>query len=90
MTLEFNERLGRILRRRRRGLGLTQTALGRRCGLTFQQIQKYECGAASVSASRLWRLAQALEVSVAYFFGEERPTMGLVAHERPAALSEQR
>lgn len=90
MTLDFNERLGRILRRRRRVLGLTQTAVGRRCGVTFQQIQKYECGAASVSASRLWRLAEALEVNVVYFFGEERPSTGLVAPESQAALPEQR
>ena len=37
-------------------------------GVRFQQIQKYESGVNRVSASRLWDLSQALDVSVAYFF----------------------
>ena len=60
--------LGRRLRRRRRILGLTQQQLAGACGVRFQQIQKYECGANRVSAARLWRLARALEVPVGYFF----------------------
>ena len=38
------------------------------CGVRFQQIQKYECGANRVSAARLWRISGALEVPVNYFF----------------------
>jgi transcriptional regulator with XRE-family HTH domain len=34
----------------------------------FQQIQKYECGANRISAARLWRLSEALEVPVGYFY----------------------
>jgi len=60
--------LGRRLRRRRRLLGLTQEQIAGACGVRFQQIQKYECGANRMSAARLWRLSQALEVPVAYFF----------------------
>ena len=60
--------LGRRLRRRRRILGLTQQQLAGACGVRFQQIQKYECGANRVSAARLWRIASALEVPVNYFF----------------------
>ena len=60
--------LGKQLRRRRRMLGLTQQQLAGAVGVRFQQIQKYECGANRISAARLWRLAEALEVPVGYFY----------------------
>jgi transcriptional regulator with XRE-family HTH domain len=60
--------IGKRVRRRRRLLGLTQQQLALACGVRFQQIQKYECGANRVSAGRIWRLAQALDVPVSYFF----------------------
>ncbi|HEY2357889.1 MAG TPA: helix-turn-helix transcriptional regulator [Phenylobacterium sp.] len=60
--------LGRRLRRRRRILGLTQQQLASACGVRFQQIQKYECAANRMSASRLWQLAEVLEVPVSYFY----------------------
>ena len=37
-------------------------------GIKFQQIQKYETGANRVSASRLWDIADALDVEVSFFF----------------------
>lgn len=66
--MDVNIHLGQRLRRRRRLLGLTQQDLAEACGMRFQQIQKYECATNQMSAARLWRLAQALEVPVAYFF----------------------
>jgi transcriptional regulator with XRE-family HTH domain len=60
-------------------MGLTQQQLADSVGIRFQQIQKYECGANRISAARLWRLSQALEVPVGYFYeglsdgGERRP-----------------
>jgi transcriptional regulator with XRE-family HTH domain len=60
--------IGRRLRRRRRLLALTQNALGATTGLTFQQIQKYECGASRMTAARLHTIATALRVPVDYFF----------------------
>ena len=73
--------LGKRLRRRRRLLGLTQQQLADAVGVRFQQIQKYECGANRISAARLWRLSEALEVPVGYFYdgltlGESRDTLG--------------
>jgi transcriptional regulator with XRE-family HTH domain len=65
---QFAQIIGRRLRTRRRLLGLTQAAVGEACGLTFQQIHKYESGMIMVSASRLWKLANALGVPVSYFF----------------------
>lgn len=60
--------VGRRLKARRRLLGITQQALGSSCGVTFQQIQKYEGAVSRVSAHMLWKLACALEVDVGYFF----------------------
>ena len=47
---------------------MTQQKLAEAVGIKFQQIQKYETGANRVSASRLWDIADALEVDVAFFF----------------------
>lgn len=60
--------LGRRLRKRRRLLGLTQQELAGACGVRFQQIQKYECAANRMSASRLWQLAEVLQAPVSYFY----------------------
>jgi transcriptional regulator with XRE-family HTH domain len=47
---------------------MTQQQLAERVGIKFQQIQKYETGANRVSASRLWDIADSLEVPVNFFF----------------------
>jgi transcriptional regulator with XRE-family HTH domain len=47
---------------------MTQQQLAEKVGIKFQQIQKYETGMNRVSASRLFDVAQALSVPVAYFF----------------------
>ena len=74
--------LGRRLRRRRRLLGLTQQQLAAVVGVRFQQIQKYECGANRISAARLWRIAEALEVPISYFYD------GLADNARSEAKTE--
>ena len=68
MADHLNICLGMSLRRRRRMLGLTQQQLGAIVGVRFQQIHKYECGANTISAPRLWQLAKALDVPVSYFY----------------------
>ncbi|PHR59803.1 MAG: transcriptional regulator [Robiginitomaculum sp.] len=68
MTNDIDLYVGNRLRRRRRLLGLTQQALAEQVGIRFQQIQKYECGANRVSASRLFELSEALSVPVQHFY----------------------
>jgi transcriptional regulator with XRE-family HTH domain len=68
MANDIDLHLGKRLRRRRRLLGLTQQQLAGACGVRFQQIQKYECGANRISAARLFQLSEALEVPVGYFY----------------------
>jgi transcriptional regulator with XRE-family HTH domain len=61
---ELYKSLGRRLRARRRFLDLTQAEVARACGTRFQQIQKYEAGAA-LSVCRLLKIATALQISPA-------------------------
>ncbi|WP_295694817.1 helix-turn-helix domain-containing protein [uncultured Maricaulis sp.] len=68
MTNDIDLHVGKRLRRRRRLLGLTQQQLAESVGIRFQQIQKYECGANRVSASRLFELAESLDLPVQYFY----------------------
>lgn len=60
--------VGKRIRHRRWLAGMTQQNLAESVGIKFQQIQKYETGANRVSASRLWDIADALDVSVSFFF----------------------
>ena len=60
--------VGKRIRQRRWLTGMTQQQLAQKVGIKFQQIQKYETGANRVSASRLWDIADALEVQVSFFF----------------------
>lgn len=60
--------VGKRIRHRRWMVGMTQQQLGEAVGIKFQQIQKYETGMNRVSASRLWDIADALDVSVIFFF----------------------
>jgi len=55
----------RVLRLQRR---VSQSALGRSIGVSFQQIQKYENGSNRVGASRLVQIAQALHVPLEALF----------------------
>src|SRR5260370_30177350 len=59
---------GGRMRRRRTQLGLSQGTLASKIGVSFQAIQKYEAGGIRISASRLYDIAQALQVSPAFFF----------------------
>lgn len=60
--------VGKRIRHRRWLVGVTQQQLAEKVGIKFQQIQKYETGANRVSASRLWDIAESLEVDVSFFF----------------------
>jgi len=61
---ELDRALGNAIRLRRRSLNLTQEQLANACGISFQQVQKYENGANRVSFSRLVQIARALECRV--------------------------
>ncbi len=60
--------IGKKIKELRLIRGMSQSDLGRRIGITFQQIQKYEKGTNRVLVSRLCDLAEALSVDIPYFF----------------------
>ncbi|WOF75947.1 helix-turn-helix domain-containing protein [Parvibaculaceae bacterium PLY_AMNH_Bact1] len=60
--------VGSRVRMRRMLVGMSQEALGEQLGLTFQQVQKYEKGSNRIGASRLYHIAQTLNVPVDYFY----------------------
>jgi len=62
--------VGKLIRARRRAIGVSQHDLAPLIGVTFQQVQKYEIGSNRVSASKLFAIAQALGVPVATFFAD--------------------
>jgi transcriptional regulator with XRE-family HTH domain len=60
--------VGSRIRDRRDDLNLSQSDLGQKADLSFQQVQKYERGANRISASRMHQFAGILGVSIPYFF----------------------
>ena len=78
--------VGQRLKARRVGLRISQSEIGKALGVTFQQIQKYENGANRIGASNLYKLAQALNVNVGYFF-EDMPDTSKInsLSDQPAA-----
>jgi transcriptional regulator with XRE-family HTH domain len=69
--------VGGRMRLRRIQLGMSQGALANKIGVSFQAVQKYESGDIRISASRLYDVAQVLQVTPGFFF-EGYPD-GLVA-----------
>ena len=65
---DVDARVGARVRLRRVVLGLTLEELGSRLGLSLQQIQKYEAGATRIPATRLYEIAQVLDVPISWFF----------------------
>jgi transcriptional regulator with XRE-family HTH domain len=63
--------IGARMRTRRRQLGLSQSDLAERLGVSFQQVQKYERGANRVAASTLLSAASALGVTIGWLVGED-------------------
>jgi transcriptional regulator with XRE-family HTH domain len=65
--------IGQRIRQRRILLGMNMWNLGAAVGLSFQMIQKYEAGLYCIPVSRLFELANALDVSPSFFFVGPRP-----------------
>ena len=70
MANKLDVALGLRIRRRRKALKLSQTALAQGIGITFQQIQKYERGFNRVSFSRLVSIAHVLDCRVIDLIGD--------------------
>ena len=65
---EIDKHIAQRVQLRRVMLGMSQSDLAKKCGISFQQIQKYETAGNRIPAARLFDLSQALETPVAFFF----------------------
>jgi transcriptional regulator with XRE-family HTH domain len=68
MAHDVDKYVGARVRERRRALDISQIKLGLKLGLTFQQVQKYERGSNRISASKLFQIAEVLQVPIEWFF----------------------
>jgi transcriptional regulator with XRE-family HTH domain len=66
--------MGTKIRLRRVEQRLSQSDLGEKLGVSFQQVQKYEKGVNRVGASRLQQIATALDIPVTFFFDSDGKT----------------
>jgi transcriptional regulator with XRE-family HTH domain len=66
--------MGKKIRLRRVEQRLSQSDLGEKLGVSFQQVQKYEKGVNRVGATRLQQIATALDVSVTFFYDGDGKT----------------
>lgn len=76
---DYDRAVGARVRQMRQALSYSQGKLAAACGVTFQQIQKYENGSNRISAGRLIQIARVLDVPVARIFegiGDETPADG--------------
>ncbi|MBQ6736488.1 MAG: helix-turn-helix transcriptional regulator [Alphaproteobacteria bacterium] len=87
-----DQHIGRRMQLRRTMLGLSLKDLANICGVTFQQIQKYETADNRISASRLFEIGAAMQTPVSFFFSglpgnmpdETRATRSMHLHQPDA------
>jgi transcriptional regulator with XRE-family HTH domain len=81
--------LGKRIRLRRLVQKMSQSELGDKIGVSFQQVQKYEMGVNRVGASRLQKLAAALGVPYTFFYdgdGKTRKVESLLSTDPATCL----
>jgi transcriptional regulator with XRE-family HTH domain len=67
----FDVRVGQRIRAYRLHRGLSQSALGDKIGVSFQQIQKYERGINRIGIGRLKKIATVFDTSITALLGED-------------------
>ena len=85
---DIDTHVGKRLRLRRTMMGLSQEAIAKAVGITFQQVQKYEKGSNAMNSSRLYQFAQFMHVPVAYFFEGLDHTTPVVSETAPGFAEE--
>jgi transcriptional regulator with XRE-family HTH domain len=72
----ISREVGAKVRQIRENKGTSQKELGEMLGVSFQQIQKYECGKNSISMSRAFQISVALNFSIEDMILELVPSKG--------------
>lgn len=65
---EVDEQVGQNIRKARVDRELALREVADLCGLTYQQVQKYENGSSRVTSARFVQLSKILNVPISYFF----------------------
>src|SRR3954447_5964847 len=65
---DVDRHVGSRVRMQRMAIGVSEEKLGDACGITFQQVQKYEKGTNRMGASRLHHIARVLDVPIEFFY----------------------
>lgn len=65
---DINLAVGKLLASRRRELRLSLAKVSAHCGVSLQQIHKYETGQTPMTVPMLVRLSRRLDVPLSYFF----------------------
>ncbi len=73
----IDKKVGQRVRTRRLEVGMSQERLAELLGVTFQQVQKYEKGVNRIAVSRLFDIANALEMPAGRFFEGLNPRGGV-------------
>jgi transcriptional regulator with XRE-family HTH domain len=63
-THSIDKAIGARLRMYRQRASISQTALGKQLGVSFQQVQKYENGTNRISAATLIKIAKFLNITI--------------------------
>src|SRR3954454_15357464 len=71
MPHDIDVMVGKRVRLRRLQLPISQTEFAQKLGLTIQQVQKYENGANRISCSRIYEIADVLDVPINFFFSDK-------------------
>lgn len=77
--MDIKKQIGMRIRKARETLGISQEELGFRIGKSQDAISDYETGRRGIQSSELPIFANALEVPIAYFYGDIAPDEELLA-----------
>lgn len=83
---DLDAAVGDRIAARRSAMGLSQSALAQRLGISPQQVQKYEAGANRISASRLSAIASALGVPPGALFPYREPVAPVQAADEDLSV----
>jgi transcriptional regulator with XRE-family HTH domain len=87
-TLAFKLAVGQIIKKTREAQGISTRQLGAKVGLSHPQVSNIEHGNRELSLPYLYRIAEALEVSVADLLPQQAPATAEAAPDRKAIPAE--
>lgn len=72
LSIEFNEQLGRRIRKRRKEVGLTMEDVSIKIGTTRNRVSSLELGRETPTLEKLYRVADALDCTIHHLLPKKR------------------